>query len=95
MLPSTTLESDSDDRHHSYEVRPPEKAEYFPAEVTCWQFGGPIGVSAMMIVFPPLMYYLWACLVFYDGQLVAPKSLAPQDLKTFLFAFSDLAREVS
>lgn len=29
----------------------------------------------MMIGFPILMYYLWICLWFYDGQIVYPKSV--------------------
>ena len=29
-----------------------------------------------MAGFPILMYYLWICLVFYDGQLVFPTSQA-------------------
>lgn len=41
-----------------------------------WEFGGPWGVTAMMIGFPMLMYYLWICLWFYDGQLVFPTSVA-------------------
>ena len=40
-----------------------------------YEFGGPWGVVSMMIGFPLLMYYLWICLWFYDGQLVFPKSL--------------------
>ena len=48
----------------------------------------------MMLFSPPLMYYLWACLVFYDGQLVGPKSLSPSDIQSFLYAFCDLARQV-
>jgi Delta24(24(1))-sterol reductase len=39
-----------------------------------WEFGGPWGVTAMMIGFPMLMYYLWICLWFYDGRLVFPTS---------------------
>lgn len=26
-----------------------------------WEFGGPWGVTAMMILFPLLMYYFWIC----------------------------------
>lgn len=26
-----------------------------------WEFGGPWGVTAMMTLFPLLMYYLWIC----------------------------------
>lgn len=29
----------------------------------------------MMTGFPMLMYYLWICLWFYDGQIVYPKSV--------------------
>ncbi|TRM65571.1 ergosterol biosynthesis ERG4/ERG24 [Schizophyllum amplum] len=39
-----------------------------------YEFGGPWGVLAIMTGFPILMYYLWICLWFYDGQLVYPKS---------------------
>ena len=39
-----------------------------------YEFGGPWGVLAIMTGFPVLMYYLWICLVFYDGQLIFPKS---------------------
>ncbi|CAO1613069.1 unnamed protein product [Parajaminaea phylloscopi] len=40
-----------------------------------WEFGGPWGVTAMMVFFPLLMYYLWICLWFYDGQIIVPKSI--------------------
>src|SRR6266536_2929023 len=36
------------------------------------EFGGTWGVTAMMIGFPPLMFYLWGCLQFYRGKLVSP-----------------------
>ena len=41
-----------------------------------WEFGGPWGVTAMITLFPVLMYYLWICLWFYDGQFAHPTSLA-------------------
>jgi delta24(24(1))-sterol reductase len=47
-----------------------------------YEFGGPWGVTAVMIGFPLLMYYLWICLWFYDGQLVYPNSTA--DVSPFL-----------
>ncbi|GJJ11481.1 hypothetical protein Clacol_005714 [Clathrus columnatus] len=47
-----------------------------------YEFGGPWGVFAMMVGFPVLMYYLWACLTFYDGRLVTPTSL--DDIVPFL-----------
>jgi Delta24(24(1))-sterol reductase len=37
-----------------------------------FEFGGPWGVTAMMIGFPSLMFYLWGCLQFYRGKLVSP-----------------------
>lgn len=40
-----------------------------------YEFGGPRGVTAMITLFPMLMYYLWICLWFYDGQLAHPTSL--------------------
>jgi delta24(24(1))-sterol reductase len=47
-----------------------------------YEFGGPLGVTAIMLGFPVLMYYLWICLWFYDGQLVYPNSW--DDVKPFL-----------
>ena len=35
----------------------------------------------MMTGFPVLMYYLWICLVFYDGQLTFPSSV--DDIQPF------------
>lgn len=43
---------------------------------TSWEFGGPWGVTAMMLGFPALMYYLWICLWFYHGQFARPSVLA-------------------
>ena len=40
-----------------------------------YEFGGPWGVTAMITLFPMLMYYLWICLWFYDGQFAHPQSL--------------------
>ncbi|KAH9913921.1 ERG4/ERG24 ergosterol biosynthesis protein [Fomitopsis serialis] len=48
-----------------------------------YEFGGPWGVVAIMTGFPILMYYLWICLVFYDGQLEHPTST--DDIKPFLW----------
>ncbi|QRW03505.1 C-14 sterol reductase ERG24 [Ceratobasidium sp. AG-Ba] len=47
-----------------------------------YEFGGPVGVTAMIFGFPVLMYYLWICLWFYDGRLVHPTSIS--DFKPFL-----------
>lgn len=46
-----------------------------------YEFGGPLGCIAIMAFFPCLMYYLWICLWFYDGNLVYPASQA--DIKPF------------
>lgn len=37
----------------------------------------------MMVFFPMLMYYLWACLWFYDGQLIYPRSLS--EIQPFVY----------
>ncbi|CAR23383.1 Delta(24(24(1)))-sterol reductase [Lachancea thermotolerans] len=42
----------------------PEEIEY--------EFGGPIGVTAMMLGFPALMYYMWICAEFYGGKVALP-----------------------
>ena len=46
-----------------------------------------------MTIFPPLMYYFWACLLFFDGKLVFPKSVSPDDIKAFVTTFVNLARQ--
>jgi hypothetical protein len=33
-----------------------------------YEFGGPLGVTAMMTFFPALFYYLYVCLFFYNGE---------------------------
>lgn len=41
-----------------------------------WEFGGPWGVTAMMTLFPVLMYYLWICEYITEGERHArPKLL--------------------
>lgn len=58
-----------------------------------YEFGGPWGVTAMMIGFPILMYYLWICLWFYDGKLVTPTSA--DDILPFLQRMWVHVRDVS
>ena len=58
-----------------------------------FEFGGPWGVTAMMVGFPMLMYYLWICLWFYDGQLVFPKSV--DGIHPFLHEMWTHVRDVS
>lgn len=43
---------------------------------TSWEFGGPWGVTAMMLGFPVMMYYLWVCLWHYHGAFARPSTLA-------------------
>ncbi|RXK41308.1 delta24(24(1))-sterol reductase [Tremella mesenterica] len=46
-----------------------------------FEFGGPVGVTAMMLLFPVLMYYLWICLWYYNGKFVHPTSF--DDIRPF------------
>lgn len=57
-----------------------------------FEFGGPWGVLAIMTGFPILMYYLWICLWFYDGQFVHPTSV--DDIQPFLQRMWDHVRVV-
>lgn len=41
-----------------------------------FEFGGSAGVVALMIVFPSLMIYFCACLLFNNGAMILPRSLA-------------------
>jgi Delta24(24(1))-sterol reductase len=38
-----------------------------------YEFGGPIGVTAMMIGFPILMWYMWLGATYYDGHFPQPR----------------------
>lgn len=40
---------------------------YIAKEDIEWEFGGPIGVTSMIIGFPLLMWYMWISSEFYDG----------------------------
>ena len=42
-----------------------------------FEFGGSWGVSAMMIGFPMLMYYMWIGATYYDGQFPTPLEREP------------------
>lgn len=39
-----------------------------------YEFGGPFGVTAMMIGFPLLMWYMWIGATYYDGGVPTPAS---------------------
>jgi delta24(24(1))-sterol reductase len=47
----------------------------------------------MILGFPVLMYYLWICLVFYDGRVIYPSSL--QDIIPFIQRMWVYIRDVS
>ena len=53
-----------------------------------YEFGGPVGVTAMMVCFPALFYYLYVCLFFYDGQ----SPLHP-DIPALILLFSRSIRD--
>jgi delta24(24(1))-sterol reductase len=36
------------------------------------EFGGALGISAIMVCFPALMYYMWIGAIFYDGAFPTP-----------------------
>ncbi|EPE30115.1 hypothetical protein GLAREA_12838 [Glarea lozoyensis ATCC 20868] len=56
-----------------------------------YEFGGPWGVSAMMIFFPLLMYYMWIGATFYDGKLPLPRS--QQSITEFVSSLGSLVYE--
>ncbi|KAF9891868.1 C-24(28) sterol reductase [Aspergillus nanangensis] len=58
-------------------------------EHTGMEFGGPLGVSALMLGFPSLMYYMYIGATFYDGKLPLPDS--NQSVTDFLYHLVDLA----
>lgn len=52
------------------------KTRYDPTKQTGpieYEFGGPIGNLAMMLGFPALMWYMWACYYHNDCQLMFPE----------------------
>ena len=58
-----------------------------PANVTAqnevhYEFGGPWGVSAIMMGFPLLMYYMWIGATYYDGGI--PRRTSGQSYSEFL-----------
>lgn len=53
------------------------------------EFGGSLGVSAMMIGFPTLMYYMWIGATYYDGKFPTPEP--GQSFVDFLRHLVDLA----
>ncbi|PBP16858.1 C-24(28) sterol reductase [Diplocarpon rosae] len=56
-----------------------------------FDFGGSVGVTAMMIGFPLLMYYMWIGATFYEGKL--PRPAADESLGDFSRHMVNLAYE--
>lgn len=54
-----------------------------------FDFGGPLGVSAMMIGFPLLMYYMWIGATYYEGKF--PSREPGQNLVDFFKHLGSLA----
>lgn len=50
-----------------------------------YEFGGPVGVCAMMVGFPVLMYYFWVCLEYHQGKLITPQTWNAQGLSEFFW----------
>ncbi|EEB07900.1 C-24(28) sterol reductase Sts1 [Schizosaccharomyces japonicus yFS275] len=47
------------------------------------EFGGAKGAIALMLGSPAVMYYLWICQAYNDGQILLPKSLNASGLSDF------------
>lgn len=46
--------------------------QYTDGESDDFEFGGSLGVTALMISFPLLMWYMWIGATYYNGQLPLP-----------------------
>ncbi|SAM09637.1 hypothetical protein [Absidia glauca] len=57
-----------------------------------YEFGGPVGVCAMMLGFPSLMYYFWVCLEYHQGKLITPASYSIEGIQSFVF--NDIIQKV-
>jgi len=49
-----------------------QASKYTDGESDDFEFGGSLGVTALMISFPLLMWYMWIGATYYDGQLPLP-----------------------
>ncbi len=56
-----------------------------------FEFGGSVGVTLIMVVFPLLMWYMWIGATYYDGQLPLPEN--GQSLAEFAVEMAVLVRE--
>ncbi|KIW29313.1 uncharacterized protein PV07_05137 [Cladophialophora immunda] len=53
------------------------------------EFGGSLGVTAMMVGFPLLMYYMWIGATYYDGKFPTPRE--GESLKEFFYGLFRMA----
>lgn len=49
-----------------------------------YEFGGPIGVGCLMILFPVLMWYMWIGATYYDGKI--PRAQHGQSTSEFIIS---------
>lgn len=66
-------------------------SRYLKPEEIEWDFGGPPGVTAMLVGFPSLMYYMWISAEFYNGKPAWPTE--DQSWTDFLFHYFGLIHE--
>lgn len=51
-----------------------QTSKYTDGESDEFEFGGSLGVTALMISFPLVMWYMWIGATYYNGQLPLPAS---------------------
>jgi delta24(24(1))-sterol reductase len=56
-----------------------------------FEFGGPWGVTAIMVAFPLLMWYMWIGATYYDGKLPLPSP--GQTTQAFFVEMANLVRD--
>eukprot|EP00804_Cyclotella_cryptica_P008611 CCRYP_007605-RB/>CCRYP_007605-RB protein AED:0.19 eAED:0.33 QI:0/0/0/1/0/0/2/0/484 len=72
---SSETESGSDDESFSVVTREGAKKEVACDSKVVYEFGGPVGVTALMFGFPILMSYMFICLALHQGRLPNPLEL--------------------
>lgn len=65
----------SEDEHTSVVTKEGAKTEHAADTKVVYEFGGPVGVTALMIGFPILMSYMFICLALHHGRLMSPLEL--------------------
>ncbi|KAL4914857.1 ergosterol biosynthesis ERG4/ERG24 [Aspergillus aurantiobrunneus] len=79
-----------DQNHVQNQVQSQPKSESLSKfEKPHFEFGGPLGVSALMLGFPLLMYYMYIGATLYDGNLPLPEP--NQSITDFLVHLVNLA----